>query len=60
MLKKILKHYRTDFSTCVKELFLEKLEDLRGIGLIKRMIYETNPENYRSAKELDSLYNDEK
>ena len=37
MLKAMLDYYRTDFSSCIKELIVEKLEDLRDIGVIKRL-----------------------
>ena len=55
MLKKILTYYRADFSSCVKQLLSEKLEDLADIGCIKKF-RETNPENYLTAKEIDSHF----
>ena len=55
MMKKVLKYYRMDFSSCVKELLVEKIEDLQDIRAIKA-IRETKSENYFTAKEIDSLY----
>jgi hypothetical protein len=54
-LKKILKHYGTDFSTCVKILLFEKLEDLQDIKAVMR-IKEGRPEDYGSAAEIDALF----
>jgi len=55
MLKKILVYYGSDFSNCVKELLVEKLEDLQDIGVIKR-IKEEKKENYFCASDIDELY----
>lgn len=55
MIRMLLAYYRTDFSGCVKELFAEKLEDLRDIGIIKR-IREGRKGDYLTAKEIDRLY----
>ena len=55
MLKKILVYYGSDFSNCVKELLVEKLEDLQDIGVIKR-IKEEKKENYFCARDIDELY----
>ena len=55
MLKTILEHYHTDFSNCIKELIAEKLEDLRDIGVIKRL-KEGNPSDYLGADQITSLF----
>ncbi len=55
MLKKVLVYYHTDFSSCVKELLAEKLEDLRDIHVI-RGIKEGKSDDYLSAKDIDKLY----
>ena len=55
MLKKILVYYGSDFSNCVKEFLVEKLEDLQDIGVIKR-IKEEKKENYFCASDIDELY----
>jgi hypothetical protein len=55
MLKAILQYYRTDFSGCIKELIVEKLEDLRDIGLIKR-IKEGKLSDYSSAEQITALF----
>ena len=55
MLKKLLSHYGKDFSSCVKTLMEEKLEDLIDIGHIKKF-RESSPESYLTSKEIDSLF----
>lgn len=55
MLKTILRHYHTDFSDCIKELIIEKLEDLRDIGYVKRL-KEGKPSDYLSANQITSLF----
>jgi len=55
MLKAILHYYRTDFSGCIKELIVEKLEDLRDIGTIKRL-KEGGPSDYLGADQIISLF----
>ena len=55
MLKTIIEHYHTDFSSCVKELIAEKLEDLRDIGVIKRL-KECNPSDYLGADQITALF----
>ena len=55
MLRKILVYYGKDFSSCVKELLEEKLEDLVDIGCIKRF-REATPENYLTSREIDSFF----
>ncbi len=55
MVKKILAYFNTDFSACVKELFAEKLEDLRDIRVIKG-IKEGKKEAYLKAGEIDKLF----
>ena len=39
----------------IKELLIEKLEDLQDIGVIKR-IKEEKKENYFCASDIDELY----
>ena len=55
MLQKILHYYHTDFSSCIKELITEKLEDLRDIGTIKRL-KESRPSEYLGANQITSLF----
>lgn len=55
LMNKVLKYYGMDFSSCVKELLVEKIEDLQDIRAIKK-IRETKSENYFTAREIDSLY----
>lgn len=55
MVKRILAYYNSDFSGCVKELFAEKLEDLRDIGIIKN-IKEGKKDDYLTANEIDKLF----
>ena len=55
MLKTILQHYHADFSSCIKELITEKLEDLRDIGVVKR-IKEGVPSDYLGADQITSLF----
>ena len=51
MLKTILQHYHTDFSECIKELIAEKLEDLRDIGMVRRL-KEGKPSDYLRADQI--------
>ena len=53
-LKKILAYYQEDFSTCIKELLAEKLEDLADIKHINR-IREAHQEDYLTASEINAL-----
>ena len=55
MLKKVLSHYHKDFSSCIKELLVEKLEDLRDIGVIKN-VKEGKRTDYLTASDIDKLY----
>lgn len=55
MLKAVLDYYRTDFSSCIKALIVEKLEDLRDIGAIKRL-KEGSPSDYLAADQITSLF----
>jgi predicted DNA-binding protein len=55
MLKAVLSHYATDFSTCVKELIAEKVEDLRDMNYIKRL-REGKPSEYLSADQITHLF----
>ena len=55
MVKRILVYYNSDFSGCVKELFAEKMEDLRDIGIVKG-IKEGKKEDYLTAAEIDKLF----
>ena len=56
MLKTLLSHYAEDFSTCIKELIAEKLEDLRDIGYIKHL-KEGKTSDYLSADKITPLFN---
>jgi predicted DNA-binding protein len=53
MLKSVLHHYGQDFSTCIKELIAEKMEDLLDIGILKR-IREGKPSSYLTASQIDA------
>ena len=55
LLRKILSHYGRDFSACVKELLMEKMEDLQDLGFIKR-IKEGKQEDYFTARELNAMF----
>ena len=55
MLQKILHYYHTDFSDCIKELIAEKLEDLRDLGVIRRL-KEGKPSEYLGANQITSLF----
>jgi predicted DNA-binding protein len=55
MLKTVLSHYATDFSTCVKELIAEKVEDLRDMNYIKRL-REGKPSEYMNADQITHLF----
>lgn len=57
MVKMLLSYYKTDFSGCVKELFAEKIEDLRDIGVIEG-IKEGKKEDYLRAGEIDKLFSE--
>jgi len=59
MLKAIIDYYRTDFSGCIKELIIEKLEDLRDIGTIKRL-KEGTPSDYLAADHITSLFKNQR
>lgn len=54
LLKEVLDYYRTDFSGCIKELIMEKLEDLRDIGVIRRL-KEGKPSDYVDAGQITAL-----
>ena len=55
MLKNILSYYSKDFSSCIKELITEKLEDLRDMRFITK-IKEGKPSTYLSADQINSLF----
>ena len=55
MLKTVLSYYSVDFSTCVKELIIEKMEDLYDVGCIKRL-KEEKRSDYLSAKDISDSY----
>ena len=55
MLKKIVDYYHTDFSSCIKELIAEKLEDLRDIGYVKRL-KEGKHSEYLGADQITSMF----
>ncbi len=54
-LREILNYYKMDFSSTIKRLVLEKIEDLRDIKEIKK-ISESKPDEYVTAKHIDSLF----
>ncbi len=55
MLRVVLRYYHKDFSNCIKDMIAEKLEDLRDVGMIKR-IKEGDPSQYLSADQITGLY----
>ena len=55
LLRKVLAYYHKDFSSCVKELLAEKIEDLKDIGMIKN-IKEGKQQDYLSASDIDKLF----
>ena len=55
LLKKIIDYYHTDFSGCIKELIAEKLEDLRDVGIIRRL-KEGKHSEYLGANQITSLF----
>ena len=55
MLQKLLTHYGEDFSSCVKALIREKLEDLVYLGWIKSF-KERKTSDYLPAKDIDALF----
>ena len=55
LLKKVLTYYGTDFSSCIKELLMEKLEDLRDLKAIKGLS-EGRKSDYVTAKELNRFF----
>ena len=54
MLKTLLRFYKTDFSQCVKDLIVEKLEDLQDIGFIAR-IKEGKRSDYLTGQQVSRL-----
>lgn len=54
-LGRLLEHYGADFSTCVKTLLFDRLEDLKDIAAISR-IREGKRPDYSSADEIDGLF----
>lgn len=55
MLKMVLSHYSTDFSTCVKELISEKIEDLKDMNFIK-CLKEGETSEYLSSDQISSIF----
>jgi len=55
VVEKVLSHYSLDFSSCVKDMFAEKLEDLKDIELINK-IKEGKKKEYFSAEQIDSMF----
>lgn len=58
LLRKILAYYNKDFSTCVKTLLAEKLEDLQDIGVISK-IKEGKKQDYLTAEDINKIYDEE-
>ncbi|MEK6600703.1 MAG: DUF6290 family protein [Candidatus Binatota bacterium] len=56
VLKSVLSHYGKDFSSCVKDLLTEKLEDLRDLDFIGK-IREGAKKDYFTAGQITSIYN---
>ena len=55
VLNKVLSHYGKDFSSCVKDLLTEKLEDLRDVEFVSK-IREGTRKDYFSADQIISMY----
>jgi hypothetical protein len=55
LLKKVLLYYDKDFSSCVKDLFKEKIEDLRDIAYIDKL-REGKITSYVKADDIDKIY----
>lgn len=55
IIKALLNYYHADFSTCVKALLAEKLEDLQDIGFIAHF-KEGKVEDYLDSKEIEKIY----
>lgn len=53
LLKLVLGHYNKDFSSCVKELIAEKIEDLQDIRFIKK-IRESKKSDYLTAEQIQN------
>lgn len=54
-LGKVLDHYGSDFSTCVKTLLFDKLEDIKDIAAVGR-VSEGRKSDYSSADDIDELF----
>ena len=59
-LKRLLSYYRSDFSTCVKGLIEEKIEDLSDLGVIQKLKEGRTREDYYTVKEINALFNSRK
>ena len=55
MLKRVMSVYKADFSTCVKHLIEEKLEDFADVQIVKK-IKEGKTKDYFSAEAIDKLF----
>lgn len=55
LLKKVLAYYGSDFSSCIKKMIYEKMEDLQDIKAVGR-IREGKREDYLSADQMDRLF----
>jgi hypothetical protein len=56
VLNKVLSYYGKDFSSCVKDLLTEKLEDLRDVEFVSK-IREGTRKDYFSADQIASMEN---
>ena len=54
-LGKLLDHYGADFSSCVKTLLFDRLEDLKDIAAVSR-IHEGKRGDYSGADDIDALF----
>ena len=54
-INKLLKYYHKDFSSMVKDLVFEKIEDLQDIEEIKK-IKEGSKSTYVKAGDIDKLF----
>lgn len=55
LLKKMLRHYGSDFSSCIKKMICEKMEDLHDMEAVHR-IKEGKREDYWPAAHIDQLF----
>ncbi|PIW59788.1 MAG: hypothetical protein COW13_04275 [Candidatus Omnitrophica bacterium CG12_big_fil_rev_8_21_14_0_65_50_5] len=55
LVDRILFYYKKDFSSCVKELISEKLEDLQDMRFIEKIKEGKSGKDYLSGDEISGL-----